>query len=577
MRIFDQISKRYFSLSRANWTEDQVFSAECIGLQRRDDNTFICDIRKTWPEAVSEFVKYAFPELHERTQYKAAMMGIIREMYTTWFNRVRNQYKPLIDYSHVGKQFRKHQYAATWRMIPNRVNFLSFDMGLGKTITSANLSNVLDVDRTVIIAPAGVKWNWFHDLVDEWGFDSANFTILDARKEKCREAFIEKFLIINYENIDKYWEYLIEGRRGPVGHIIIDEVHNCKNHNTRRYKSVKRLIDHYPEARVTMLTGTPITNRINDLFAYFKMANHPLGANHTAFMRRYVKKSDDTRFQKITGAQKLDELRMRYSNFIIRKRTEECIDLPDLIIKKCYLDEDGMTQEYKDALKAIYEHKAAQEADGDSVGELETSFSTSVHTLNRILATAKTKPVIKDIDELWKQGKKVLVFSTYKSALSALERHYGLKCVKIDGSVGAHKRSLLIDKFKKDPNCHVFLGNVKAAGVGINLVNCSDVMFLNFPFTPDDLEQPQKRSHRMGQKHNVLVRYYMVKNSIDEHIHGLIVDKSSDINELLDKDKPGTINYSRLNIMESVYNKLINQYAEEHNLPALEGTQFKEV
>ena len=404
-------------------------------------------------------------------------------------------------------------------------------------------------------------------------FDPLYWSILDANTHKFFFEFIERFVVINYEMVEKYWEHLT---KSEVGHIIIDEVHLAKNHNTRRYKGVARLIEEFPKARVTMLSGTPITNRVNDLFAYFKMSNHPLGRNHSAFMNRYVLKSDGFR-GKIIGAKNMEELTMRQSNFMIRKKAEECLDLPALTINKYYLDETEITDEYMQVLEEMYQNKMAmnEAKESKNIQQLEGAISANVHSLNRILATAKSARIIELIDRIRAEGRKVIVFSTYKSALKVLEEHYGFVCVKIDGTVDSHKRSLLIDKFKNDPKCQVFLGQNKAAGVGINLVNSSDVIFMNFPFTPDDLEQPLKRAHRIGQTMPVNGYYTIVKGSIDEHIYNIIVDKSQDINNILDKGKKGVVNYG--NLMNKVFKNLLDDYADATGKKRIETGKFEKV
>lgn len=439
------------------------------------------------------------------------------------------------------------------------------------TITSATISKIMDYQRTVIIAPSGVKWNWFHDMCDEWGFDPINWTILDARKSRCQYAFMEKFVVVNFENIEKHGEYLASKK---VDHFIIDEVHLCKNSTTQRFKAVKALLDKFPNARITLLTGTPITNRLDDMVAYYKLLDHPLGKNKSYFSDRYLRRSNG-KTGKIIGAQNVKELRVRHWNMMIRKKAEECLDLPPLIINKCYLDEDKMSKEYHELLKEMYQHRAEQMQEGKSIRQMEGEVSGNIHSLNRILATCKVADVIELIDKLWLEGRKAVVFSGYTAPLDMLKEHYAEKSVKIDGSVDSYNRSLMVERFTKEKNCHVFLGNVQAAGVGINLVNSCDVIMMNFPFTPDRIEQPYKRTHRIGQKQTVNVYMMFVKNSIDQNIYSIVVDKSKDINDLLDKNRKGTINYES-GVMNLVFNQVISQYAEDHGLPKLK-TEFQEV
>jgi SWI/SNF-related matrix-associated actin-dependent regulator 1 of chromatin subfamily A len=359
------------------------------------------------------------------------------------------------------------------------------------------------------------------------------------------KAFRERFVVINYEMIDKYFD---EITRGECGHIIIDECHYIKNPSTRRSKAVRKLVEHYPDARVTLLSGTPITNRINDLFGYLKVCNHPLGKNYKKFKERYCKMSSTRGGSKVMGSKNVPELRDRMKNFMIRKKTEECVDLPDLIINKYYIDTDDIKKKYEEELENLYQNKLTfdEMTDERKKAQMRTKMKANLHTLNRLVATAKVEAISDLIDRLWEEGRKVIVFAGYKDALNGLEQIYGSKCVKIDGSVSAHKRDALITRFKEDPKCHVFLGNFKAAGVGINLVNARDVIFMNFPFTPDDLEQPYKRAHRIGQKETVQVYYTIGKETIDENIFGIIENKTQDINEMIDNDKNGVIHYDSI-------------------------------
>ena len=574
MTTVTQINEHCFSVVKGHWTHEHLMTAESVGLTVANSSTLTGDVRKVWPDALHKFLWHCCTDLfaQKNKSYKEAVMMMFRNMYKSYRGYLKDSFFPRINYA---RPLYKHQENALVNMLPHQFNFLSFDMGMGKTITSATLSKILNVRRTIIIAPAGVKWNWYHDMTDDWGYDPLYWTILDRQRSKCIFGFAERFVVVNYEMISKpwVWHHLT---KSEVGHIIIDEVHLAKNHKTKRYKNVEKLVQFFPKARVTMLSGTPITNRINDMFAYFKLAQHPLGKNESFFKRRYLDRSNGDR-GKIVGAKNIEELTVRNSNFMIRKKAEECLDLPKLIINKYYLEDTEITDEYKEVLAEMYKTKMALSEAGNAktVGQLEMQMDSNVHSLNRILATAKAKRIAELVEKIHSEGRKVIVFSTYKAALSALESIFVDNCVKIDGSVDSHKRSVLIEKFKKDPDCFLFLGNMKAAGVGINLVNASDVIFMNFPFTPDDLEQPQKRAHRIGQKRPVNAYYTIVKNSIDEHIYNLIVDKSEDINYVLDKGKKGVVHYGQ--VMSKLFKTLINQYAEDNNMKKIVESEFEEV
>ena len=338
--------------------------------------------------------------------------------------------------------------------------------------------------------------------------------------------------------------------------LLVSNCHLIKNTKTRRFRHSFNLVKHFPNARVTLLSGTPFTNRITDMFAYLKIAKHPLGKSITKFREKYAVMGGRN---KIIGAKDVPDLRDKISNFMIRRKADECLDLPDLIIKNFYFDVGELTGEYSEKMDELAQLKDEYDSlKGKEKAQKGVEMRGNIHSLNRLASESKVEPVIKLIDSLHEQGKKVIVFSGYTAPLDMLEEHYGDGAIKINGSVGAHKRQALIERYKKDPNCRVFLGNFKAAGVGINLVNSNHVIFMNFPFTPDDLEQPYKRAHRIGQKEKVYVYYTLGRGTIDERVYEIIKDKSSDINSLIDDNK-NVVNYG------SIEGQLFKSLIADHN------------
>ena len=550
------------------WSDEERDVAQCIGMTIKDD--FVeADTRTVSPHAVKDFIMLAFPTLmmsQNQAFFKKSLFDQLRTVYKGIYADFTDNYYPKTDYE---RELFKHQKHSLSLMIHRQYNLLSFEQGLGKTITSASLSKMLGIQRTIVIAPAGVKWNWYHDMTDDWGYDKFLWTILDAKKSKSIYAFHERFVVVNFEMIEKHWDHLTKFN---VGHIIIDECQKIKNVKTRNYKSVDKLVKHFPKARVTLLSGTPITNRVNDIFAYFKLCKHPLGNNYSAFLKKYTVSTGGGRGgAKIIGAQNVDELRLKISNFMIRKRAEECLDLPDLLIKKYYFEMGDVKGEYEEFVKELYENKKSlDEAEtSQEKAQIRVKIKGNIHTMNRLLATSKVRNVIPLIDSLMEQGEDVIVFSGYRDPIHALEDHYGDSCVKVIGGMDSLDKSKSIKKFTNDPNCKLFLGNFKAAGVGINLVNSSHVIFLNFPFTPDDLEQPYKRAHRIGQTKNVNVYYTIVKESIDEHIFDMIVGKTKDINSILDDKKEGVVHYNQ--IPNDLFNRLVADYEKKNNIQQSEG------
>lgn len=563
--------------------EDELSLARCFDFQiSKDSKAILCYIDRTTEEALKGFLDHCYRVLMQSPSMHVAkimLIGCIQQAYSVDKSNFIKEYKPAKFYDLIGKKMWNHQMQTLWMVKNKQYNLCSFEQGLGKTLFAATISQMFNIRRTVIVGPNLVKWNWVMDLSKEWGYDPTVFTVLD-RQKTMKALLFEKFIIVNYEMIGNFMDYLT---KEDIGHIIIDECHYIKNSRTHRYKEVKKILKAFPKARVTLLTGTPYTNQITDLFAYLKLTKHELGKNFTVFKDKYAKGKS-----KITGVKNTKDLRLRMSNFMVRRKSDECLDLPPLKIIKYYFEMEDYAAEYKQAMEDLYiqtklykdltDHISYLKKDAESsqnnqqeinsvtqeLNQLRTKKSGNLNTLNRLCALSKIPKIIELIKKLNDQDEKVVVFCSYKEPMKRIYEHFGEAAVYIDGSVSAHKRQLAIEKFKKDPKCTVFIGQVIAAGIGINLVNARKVIFCNFPFTPDLLEQPYKRLHRGGQTRPVDVIYTLCKDSVDEHVYNLIKRKIDNINEVIDHGKKGNLDYGT--IQERLFNSLIESYEKDNRI-----------
>lgn len=526
------------------WHDSELTLAKCYYFDINIETGVItCDPVTTAKRALFEFIKYCFKGFSEspsESERRDVFYSNIEKIYGDIENHALTVSNARLPY--FGK-FYKHQSEGVTEMYYRKYNFLAFDMGLGKTIVSASMSRMWQSKRTLIVAPQAVKWNWYRDLVG-FGFNELYFTILDTSRKRTIRAFIERFVVINYDILGKFGPELI---RFPFDHIILDEAHGLKNHTSQRFRNIKQIVDGSPDAKITLLSGTPVKNRVNDVYAYMKLIGHELGRSYKAFTDEYTISTKGRGGDRVTGGRNLQELNRKLANFMIRKTKEECLDLPDKIFMSYRFEMD----DYRDEYNKIIEELSQQKDIGSLTGNL--------HSLNIITSKAKLKGVKEIIDSIIDTEKKVVVFGSYKEPLNELERHYGKSCVKIDGSVDGYTRDQRIQRFIQDEDCMIFLGNMVAAGVGINLVNASDVVFLNFPFTPAELNQAIDRCNRIGQKNCVNVHYTFCDDSIDQYIYDIIVDKSIDINALIDNGKE--VMY-RENFAEVLMKKLLNKEPE---------------
>lgn len=537
--------------------DSEIVLAKCYNFSIDfETGTIIAMIGFTFKKAIYHFIKLAFKSFSEALDNEVRRNDFysrLDAMYDLKDSSVTVIMKNTLPYY---DKFYQHQKDTLMQAFYHKYFFGALDMGLGKTSISASISRMMQAECTLIVCPAAVKWNWFRDLTNElWGFNQLFFTILDRTKRRTINALNERFIIVNYDIIGNYEAYFSTKN---IKHIIFDESHYLKNHNTARFKAVQKIVKLFPEAKITFLSGSPVANRVNDIFAYLKLINHELGHSYKKFITEFTVTTSGRGGERVTGGKNLQDLNMKLANFMIRKTKEECLDLPGKIFLSYRFELDDYREEYDKIIEEMSQRKEFKNLNSD------------LHSLNILTSKAKL-PGIKELAEtIIESGKKVVIFGSYREPINELQEYFGDRCVKIDGSVDSYTRDQHIQRFHNDPECMVFLGNMRAAGVGINLTNASDVIFLNFAFTPSEMNQAMDRCDRIGQKFAVNVHYTFCDESIDEYIYEIIVDKEKDINALIDQGKEAVL---RENTTQILIKKLLNR----NNFENIEETNFMDI
>lgn len=526
--------------------ESELLLARCYNFEY-DELTGVISahLRYTSKQALFYFIELAFKNFWESPLQEARkndFLSKIEEVYAIYENHVTALMTKKLPYA---EKFKKHQIEGEIFAYYKKYSFIAYEMRLGKTILAASLSRLLDIRTTVIICPANPKWEWFRQLTQKWQFNELYFTILDAAKSKNLIAFQERFVIINYDIVGKFHNELLQRN---VGHFIIDEAHKIKNHLSLRAKNLKKLIDAFPEAKVTFLSGTPIKNRVNDIFNYLKLSNHPLGSNHKKFLDEFTISTSSRQGNRVTGGKNLMDLNKKLANFMLIKTQDECLDVP----KKMFLTYNYSLEDYREEYNKIIEELS-------QVKDI-SSLTGSLHSLNIITAKAKLKGVIEIAEDIIENGQKVVIFCSYKDPLHELQKHFGERCVLIDGSVPSHKRMECCESFRDDDKKEVFLGNMIAAGEGTDLSCALNVIFVNFPLTPDEIMQPMNRCENMARTKILTVIYTSCDDSIDEYLYELIEDKQNEINIFTGKEN---LNIHKHNTIEHLVSKLLKRETEE--------------
>lgn len=529
------------------WHPTELVLAKCYGFHMDIGTGVItANIQETNKQAMFEFIRIAFKNFSEAISEENRRNKFYERMEVTYSFYENNALSLMAEKLPYFQKLYAHQKEGVGFGLMHRVNFLAFEMRLGKSITSASLTRILNIKRTVIICPAIAKWGWFRDLTnDPWGFNELYFTMLDSAKSKSFKALQERFIIINFDILAKFKDYILSDE---VGHFIIDECHRIKNRFSDRSKVIQEIVDRYPNAKITLLSGTPIPNRFNDLFNYFKIAGHPLGESYKKFTDEYTIKTASRGGEKVTGAKNIQDLKIKMANFMLVKKMDDCFDMPEDVVSRYTFDFD----DYRDEYNAIIEEMAKEKN--------MAALRGHVHSINIITCKAKMKGMIQAIEDIIEEKGKVVVFGSYKEPFKILEEYFGARALKVDGTTNSFDRDRYKREFWSNPEKQVFLGQYLAAGEALDLSIASDVFHINFPFTPRELRQAQFRcKHPEKKNQHLRIHYTFAKDSIDENLYNLLVSKERDINQLMDGKE--------IMEMEKIEEILIKQLLNRDELP----------
>lgn len=540
-------SETEISMHKTLFSTNELSLANCIGFTHDVENSIIvADLRKTSKVAIIEFLKETFSRVWTSPSeelFKNSIIEQINNVYKNLYIHFRDNVLCKLGYQ---DKLYKHQKEALFLCYTKKFNFLAFSMGTGKTLIGMSISKMLNFKRTLVICPANLKFNWKSELTGKISnFNELYISLLDASSARTIRAFQERFVICNFESLEKHMKHLLSSK---IDHIIIDEAVKIKNLKTHNYRSCAKIIEANPDCKVTLMSGFPIRNRVSDLFAYLKLTKHPLGHNYAAFLREYIVMSNG-RFKKAIGAKNTDLLYQQLSNFMLRKKKEDCLDLPRKIYTKLQFTLDDYKAEYDKVVKETLEKTN------------RSSLNSCVHTLNIITSKAKLKGIKEFVDNLVDQGEKVIVFTNYTEIIESLAEHFGDKCVMVNGSVNSTERNKRVERFINDDGCMIFCGNIIASGMGITLVNSSNTVFCDFPFSPADLIQAEDRNHRIGQTKAVNYYYCTAVDSIDEYLYDLVAGKAHDASRII--DGKGEEMHPLGNVSEELINKLREKYKIE--------------
>jgi non-specific serine/threonine protein kinase len=451
------------------------------------------------------------------------------------------------------------QQGLAWLRFLTELGFgacLADDMGLGKTIQVLALLLYNQQNKTkkktkpsLLIVPASLLSNWRKEA--ERFTPSLNLTFLHpAETDRKKLEKIAKnpdkalaqsdLLITTYSMLTRQpWLADIDWQL-----VILDEAQAIKNPSTRQSKAAKKLS---ARSRI-VLTGTPVENRLGDLWSLFDFLNPGLLGSANVF-KKFVKGLQAREHNQFAP------LRQLVGPYILRRlKTDRKIitDLPDKIETPCYCklskeqvklyeqtvkalrstlkDADGMARrgavlQSLMCLKQICNHPSQLTGDGDYI----ISDSGKFLRLGEIC------------DEIASRQEKALIFTQFREITDSLADYlatvFGRTGVILHGGTAVKKRRALVEQFQSDDGSPFFILSLKAGGTGLNLTAACHVIHFDRWWNPAVENQATDRAFRIGQKHNVLVHKFITTGTVEEKIDAMITEKQKMADEILSSGK----------------------------------------
>ena len=425
------------------------------------------------------------------------------------------------------------------------------EMGLGKTIQALTYLEMNEtIKKALIICPASLKLNWYAEVV-KW-MSKCNVYVLNGRKTDNINSFqIQKaknaktIYIINYDILPA-WENTLLNEN--IDCMVADECHYFKNSKTKRTKSIKNLNKHIE--KFIALSGTPFINRPIEFFNALNMVNDTLFSSFWNYAQTYCGAVKNRFGWDFSGATNTNELNKIVQNIMIRRKKSDVLtELPEKT-RHCIPLEITNRKTYEKAEENLISFLIENENLDTAMKAKEAETLVKIEKLKQLIWKGKKKAALLWVKEYLNIENKLVLFATHTKVLDFFQENFKDICVRIDGQTKMNDRDQAVKSFQNDENIKLFLGNIKAAGVGLTLTASKATCFVEFGWTPGEHDQAEDRVHRIGQTAKNVDAYYLVGDkSIDLDIMELLDTKRKVLDSVLDGKQHN--NFSLIDLLKN--------------------------
>ncbi|BCB05898.1 DEAD/DEAH box helicase [Bacillus sp. KH172YL63] len=447
------------------------------------------------------------------------------------------------------------QLGMSWMLFLRKFNFgacLADDMGLGKTVQLITyLQHVKETEKpeapSLIVAPTSVLGNWQRELEKFAPNLKVHLHYGPTRAKGADFAGVIKgvdVILTSYGLSHIDYDELSEVEWTSIS---LDEAQNIKNANTKQSRAIRKLTGKHHIA----LTGTPMENRLSELWSIFDFLNHGYLGGFTQYQKNYI-----APIEKDESEEKVKELQAKIKPFLLRrtkKDPEVELNLPEKLEQKeyCHLTAEQAAlyeQLVKDTLAQI-ETVSGFERKGLILQMLNQLKQLCNHPAlylkepdpKSILSRSEKMQKLKDIVETaLESGEACLIFTQYISMgemiQDVMKKEFDIKVPFLNGSMAKGKRDELVDKFQKG-EFPVFLLSLKAGGTGLNLTAANHVVHYDRWWNPAVENQATDRAYRIGQKRFVHVHKLVSSGTLEEKIDAMLTKKQALNDEIIRSDQ----------------------------------------
>lgn len=428
---------------------------------------------------------------------------------------------------------------------------LADDMGLGKTIQVLSLLLLIkhhlkpaNKKPHLLVVPASLLGNWQEEALR---FAPSLDILICHSSAKTSDAFsVESFQKVDLVITTYAYVHRMEAiKEGKFDLVILDEAQLIKNPNTKQTLVAKSLKS---EVRIT-LTGTPVENKLGDLWSLFDFTSPGLLGSSRIFASYAKKAGKEHTAEQYTRF--ISSLRTLTKPYILRRLKSDkkvIADLPDKMEMQtfCCLSKHQI-QLYEHSIEEL--KTQLQEADGIKRRGLVLSYLMRFKQICNhptqwlgygdfsLEESGKFIRLQEICTEIAAKQEKVLVFTQFKeiipSLCSLLTKIFGREGLSLDGGTAVKKRAELVNSFQQEMGPPFFVLSLKAGGTGLNLTKASHVIHFDRWWNPAVENQATDRAYRIGQKHPVIVHKFICRGTMEEKIDALIASKKSLSQELL--------------------------------------------